>query len=257
MDDRKRKNYTLYLIIYNKEIEILKGSLEEIDDFTTYFMTDESIFKRISSDININYSFVIKSSKGNLYSVLYYPYRPLLFENNINDIMSKLKSLPKNIVFNYVITKTKAIEYSNAENSNNIPIVRLYNAMKSGREYYSELDNYVKSNYKSLRDICTSLLNKNDLEKMYHKLETDKKDKISKLCEIISKRIEEIIENFSQDFNYVDNKEMSELDTESFAYSIINNPLMTYEEKMNELDMLFNDKDKVNSFIKEYNHKIN
>ena len=52
--DTQRKNYTLIVKVYDKDLEILKGTLEEIDDFTTYFSSSDSMFRLLSSNIDIN-----------------------------------------------------------------------------------------------------------------------------------------------------------------------------------------------------------
>ena len=52
MNKETKKNYTLVVNYKNICIPIIKGSLKEIDDFTTYFCNEKSIGKLFLRDLH-------------------------------------------------------------------------------------------------------------------------------------------------------------------------------------------------------------
>ena len=60
-----RKNYTLYVEYKNNKIKLLSGSMEEIDDFTSYFLYSYAIKRRLLED---NFDNVVIED-GFLYSI--------------------------------------------------------------------------------------------------------------------------------------------------------------------------------------------
>lgn len=261
MDEKVRKNYTLYLNLYGNDIEIIKGTLKEIDDFTTYFTNSNAMFKKMSDELNTNsYFFHIKSSKNTDYDVIYYNYRPILFDENINTIMTKLKEVDRNRLLGYIKMHTDAVTYVNTPISESIPVVRLYKALMSGNAYYRELDNYVKGHYNALRSIVVNVLK--DTDDMKKTLDARKKDEISNIC----KSKHEIIHNIYSKYKLKDT-EYDEIISETensdddqimnAAFDIVNNSLLNDEEKRIELDMIFDDAEKCNQFVLEYMYKNN
>lgn len=254
MDDKIRKNYTLYLILCRNEVEILKGTLKEIDDFTTCFENSQAMLKRLLPNKNISkysYSFVIKSSKDKIYNVIYYPYRPILFDSNINSIMSKLKEVDKKILIKFLKEHTNVHEYNGVPNASSIPVVKFYRSLL-GDNYYADFDNYVKSNYNALRNIVINVLQESDLACLYKDIHSSKKNEIATFCKNISDEIYYIYSSITEK-RYEDDDLDEEPIRESIeekAYDILNNQMISDDEKIEELGILFdNNYEMFNSYV--------
>lgn len=251
MEHKKRKNYTLYLRLYGKEIEIKKGTLQELDDFTTCFADKKSMFKNLSNNLTVDgYSFYIKSSKNTRYNVIYYEYRSIVLSENINSFMSKLKSVNKNKLLYFLRTYTDVTTYINTPISDNVPSVRLYKALLTNSDYYSELDSYVKSNYNALRTVIYNIFSEEELADLKKGLDSQKKKQVQESFNDISKKIYEVyLMNKNGEDDYFNEEKYSE---EERAFDILNNPLLSTEEKIIELDILFNDTEKYSEFVSKY-----
>ena len=241
--ERQRKNYTLFVKIYDQELELLKGSLEEIDDFTTYFVSSDSMFRLLSSNIDINrnnYSFYIKSSKGKIYDVIYHSKRGILLKENENMLIDKLKQVNRQTMINFLKDNTDVVKYSNSTNS-----------MLSGNLYHLSLENYIKSGYKARRTFARGKYNLIDFSSMKKKpLDKDKKEKIAHYAKDTRDKIYEIYESVhEQKEEYF---EPTNENIEDRAFDILNNSELSTEEKLTELDMIFNDSEKYSDFVSKY-----
>ena len=252
--DTQRKNYTLCVKIYDQELELLKGTLEEIDDFTTYFSSSDSMFRLLSSNIDINrnnYSFYIRSSKGKIYDVIYHSKREILLKENENMLIDKLKQVNRQTMINFLKDNTDVVKYSNSTNSNAIPLVRIYNNMLSGNLYHLSLENYIKSDYKARRTFARGKYDLIDFLGMKKKpIDKDKKEKIAHYAKDTRDKIYEIYESVNeQKEEYF---EPTNENIEDRAFDILNNSELSTEEKLTELDMIFNDSEKYSDFVSKY-----
>ena len=59
-----KKNYTLYADYSGKRVKLYSGTLEEIDDFTTYFVDKNAIRKRLIKNEFGEFLVYIESSRG-------------------------------------------------------------------------------------------------------------------------------------------------------------------------------------------------
>ena len=252
--DTQRKNYTLCVKIYDQELELLKGTLEEIDDFTTYFSSSDSMFRLLSSNIDINrnnYSFYIRSSKGKIYDVIYHSKRGILLKENENILIDKLKQVNRQTMINFFKDNTDVVKYFNSTNSNSIPLVRIYNNMLSGNLYHIALENYIKTDYKARRTFARGKYDLVDFSGMKKKpLDKDKKEKIACYAKCTRDKIYDIYESVhEQKEEYF---EPINENIEDRAFNILNNSELSTEEKLTELDMIFNDNEKYSNFVLKY-----
>lgn len=252
--EAQRKNYTLIVKIYDQELELLKGTLEEIDDFTTYFESSDSMFRLLSSNIDIsknNYSFYIKSSKGKLYDVIYHSKRGILLKENENILINKLNEVTREDMIKFFRENTDVVKYSSSINSNAIPLVKIYNNMLSGNLYHLALENYIKSDYKLLRTFARGkydLIDFSDIKKK--PIDKSKKEEIAYFSKSTRDKIYEIYEN---EHKYKGKKrEILSEKLEDRAFDILNNKELSTDEKLLELDMIFNDSEKYSDFVSKY-----
>lgn len=258
MDNKGRKYYTLYLKFYGKKVEILEGTLKEIDDFTTHFSNSAALAKLLLPNGSINYySFIIESSKKNEYKVVYNSSRFILFDSNINYIMSKLKELSPSILIDYLVKNTNVIKYNESSNASSIPIVRLYRKLLSKDNYYSELDNCIRNDYKFLRGIASTLLSNIDLSNMCMTIDTQRKNEIAIYLKSIKENIYIIYQSMEgkihedEDDDDIYDEPIVE-SIEERGLDIVGNNDLTLDEKLNELSLLYDDLDEYHRFVMRY-----
>lgn len=250
MAKTRRKDYTLYLKLNGKEIELLKGTLGEIDAFTTYFMDTSSMCKKIiDCNDKIEYEFYIKSSKNNRYTILYSKYRKFLNPSNINQIMAYLKQLPRDELISFLDNFTPVIYYiEDGVNNNRIPIYKLYNDLINERDYNYSLNRYIKSDYKNQRTISMYLIDKSVLnlsdsliidEDYINKIILDIKNNLINLLPTINKKTRVV--NSDDTNNSLDDSVETLYE---IIYMVINSNLDTYE-KEEELELFIDDEDKL------------
>lgn len=251
MNKTRRKDYTLYLKLKGTEIGLLKGTLSEIDEFTTYFVDASAMYKKFTSRDyeNFQYEFFIKSSKNNRYPVLYYKYRKLLNSSNINQVMVFLKQLSREELISFLDNNTPIIYYiENNLDDNKIPLCELYNNLTNGLSYNYSLNKYIKSDYKNYRNATMHIISRFDLKLKdfpfvdidnYKKIISSIRDNImSKLSKIENEvKIDDSINNdlFEEPIETLNEK----------IYSIINNDNLDIYEKEEELELLIDDEDKL------------
>lgn len=248
MNRTKRKDYTLYLKVNGKEIELLKGTLSEIDDFTTYFMNASSMCRKFT-DCNIDnskYEIFIRSCKNNRYPVLYYNHRKLLNSSNVNQIMAHLKQIPKEELISFLDNCTPIIYYiSNGKDDNRIPLCELYNNLTKGLDYSYSLNKYIKSDYKNYRCAATYVIDRYDLNlEDFPFVNIDKVKEIisnihNSIINILPKINEKIKLEDSIDVEYLFDESIETLDER--IYSIINDDRLDTYEKEEELELLIDD----------------
>ena len=77
-----KKNYSLYVDYCSKRVKLCSGTLEDIDDFTTYFIDKNAIGKRLIKNESGEFLVYIESSRGKYYSPMYYNNRAILDKEN-------------------------------------------------------------------------------------------------------------------------------------------------------------------------------
>ena len=90
-----KKNYTLYADYSGKRVKLYSGILEEIDDFTTYFVDKNAIRKRLVKNGFGEFLVYIESSRGKYYSAMYYNNRAILDKENFNRIYEKIEKIDR------------------------------------------------------------------------------------------------------------------------------------------------------------------
>lgn len=251
MNKTKRKDYTLYLKLKGTEIELLKGTLSEIDEFTTYFENAGAMYKKFTSHDyeNFQYEFFIKSSKNNRYPVLYYKHRKLLNSSNINQVMVFLKQLPREELISFLDNNTPIIYYiENNIDDNKIPLCELYNNLINGLSYTYSLNKYIKSDYKNYRNATIHIINRFDLDlKSFPFIDIDNEKKIiSNIRDNVMSKLSKIRSEFKTN-DSINNGLLGEpIETlDEKIYSIISNDNLDIYEKEEELELLIDDEDKL------------
>ena len=140
-----KKNYTLYADYSGKRVKLYSGTLEEIDDFTTYFVDKNAIRKRLIKNEFGEFLVYIESSRGKYYSAMYYNNRAILDKENFNRIYEKIEKIDREKIEEFLYNKTKVNEYLHDKNSKNIPIVNLYLNVKNNKDYKGMLYHYLKT----------------------------------------------------------------------------------------------------------------
>ena len=92
-----KKNYTLYVDYSGKRVKLCSGTLEDIDDFTTYFVDKNAIRKRIIKDESDEFLVYIESSRGKYYSPMYYNNRAILDKENFNRIYERIEKIDRRV----------------------------------------------------------------------------------------------------------------------------------------------------------------
>lgn len=242
-----KKNYTLYADYSGKKVKLCSGTLEDIDDFTTYFVDKNAIKKRIIKDETNELLVYIESSRGKYYSPLYYNNRAILDKENFNKINDKIEKIDRKRIEEFLYIKAK--EYLRDKNSNNIPIVKLYLNIKNNKDYKGMLYHYLKTDYKLYREFIIYFFENENLNTNKKSLSYEKMKEISSLLDIVSKEYENIQENHKE-------KESTYDDLEDRIYTIMTNKELTTDQKMSELDMLVDSPEMAKKYILKYEDKL-
>ena len=102
-----KKNYTLYVYYSGKRVKLYSGTLEDIDDFTTYFIDKNAIRKRLVKNGFGEFLVYIESSRGKYYSPMYYNNRAILDKENFNRIYEKIEKIDREKIEEFLYNKTK------------------------------------------------------------------------------------------------------------------------------------------------------
>lgn len=229
-----RKNYTLYVEYKNNKIKLLSGSMDEIDDFTSYFLYSYAIKRRLLEN-NFDPNLYIESSKGNRYDLAYYNVRAILDTDNFDIIFEKIKKIKPSRIDEYLVCKCNLNKCLLSPNASSIPIVKIHRAIQKNENYLDILHNYFSTDYKAFRNFVLYFfksINLNDKAKI---IPLSEKEKVLSIIEKARYSLVKIDE--SSDIN--DENDY----TDDFASNIMNNNYLDIDEKMTELDMLYDSTD--------------
>lgn len=244
MQNIKKKNYSIYILCFNRNEKIYSGTLKEVDDFTSHFVSDNSIKKMLGiKKANI----YILSSKGNIYDVLYYNNRVILDYNNFDKIFDEIKKINPDELDMYLYEKCKLEDALNNPNSKNIPIVNLHKAIINNN-CFSILYSYLKNDYSLYRNLVIHFFFQGLPDKTLNKVSLDKKDEIVNIMNKVKEKFENIDAGLEEDNTSFDD----------IAYMIYSNSELEPDEKIEELDLLVNNSNNNNDLkvIYEYKRKI-
>lgn len=244
-----KKNYTLYVDYSGKRVKLYSGTLEDIDDFTTYFTDNNAIRKRLIKNKSGEFLVYIESSRGKYYSPMYYNNRAILDKENFNRIYERIEKIDREEIEEFLYSKAKANEYLDDKNSKNIPIVNLYLSVKNNKDYKGMLYHYLKIDYKLYREFIIYFFENENLNTNKKSLSYEKMKEISSLLDIVSKEYENIQSDYKE-------KESTYDDLEDRIYTIMTSKELTTDQKMSELDMLVDSPEMAKKYILKYEDKL-
>ncbi len=229
-----RKNYTLYVEYKNNKIKLLSGSMEEIDDFTSYFLYSYAIKRRLSEN-NIDPNLYIESSKGNKYDLAYYNVRAILDTDNFDIIFEKIKKINPSRIDEYLVCKCNLDKCLLSPNASSIPIVKIHKAIQKNENYLDILRNYFSTDYKAFRNFVLYFFKSINLNKRAKIIPLSEKEKVLSIIEKAKYSLVKIDESsdITDENDY----------TDDFVSNIMNNNYLDIDEKMTELDMLHDSTD--------------
>lgn len=235
------KNYTLYFKIGSSMIPIFKGTLKEIDSFTSAFENEDKLGECIiknyeSSQYN---GFVLKSSKNNEYKILYSRFSAASVMENSDLIINYLKNQDKDYLLSFLEKYTKIVSYINdGKNLSRVPVYRLYSAISSEnqRVISYELDKFIKEDYKNYRQVSIGILSENEeLPFITKKIDKEYVDSIVKTIKAY-KQID--YDDFIEKMEELDEISSSRYEKEDRISDILNSDYMDMEEKIDELGFI-------------------
>lgn len=238
-------NCKLYAKIDGKEIELLSGSLKDIDKYTCIFKDSNEFKQELGINESEKCSFYIKA-KEYTYDILYEPKKDILLDNNKRFLIAYL---------NYVIPKEEIISYMNNctqipfyKNTNN-PMSRLYNLLNIDSDTYKDkLKEILENNYSFYRDILNHLYDENDL---YFKIEGFEKYEIS--MEDRYEKLGNLKVNFDSKYRKKQLEDYNLSKLELNVLSIVSNNNLDTWEKEEELQKLFdNDQELLQHYKEKY-----
>ena len=244
-----KKNYTLYADYSGKRVKLYSGTLEDIDDFTTYFIDKNAIRKRLIKNEPGEFLVYIESSRGKYYSTMYYNNRAILDKENFNRIYEKIEKIDREKIEEFLYSKANANEYLDDKNSKNIPIVNLYLNVKNNKDYKGMLYHYLKTDYKLYREFIIYFFENENLNTSKKSLSYEKMKDISSLLDIVSKEYENIQSDYKE-------KESTYDDLEDRIYTIMTSKELTTDQKMSELDILVDSPEIAKKYILKYEDKL-
>ena len=244
-----KKNYILYAEYSGKRVKLCSGTLEDIDDFTTYFISKNAIRKRLIKNASGEFLVYIESSRGKYYSPMYYNNRAILDKENFNRIYERIEKIDREEIEEFLYSKAKANEYLDDKNSKNIPIVNLYLNVKNNKDYKGMFYHYLKTDYKLYREFIIYFFENENLNTNKKSLSYEKMKEISSLLDIVSKEYENIQSDCKE-------KESTYDDLEDRIYTIMTSKELTADQKMSELDMLVDSPEMAKKYILKYEDKL-
>lgn len=229
-----RKNYTLYVEYKNNKIKLLSGSMEEIDDFTSYFLYSYEIKRRLSEN-NFDPNLYIESSKGNRYDLAYYNVRAILDTDNFDIIFEKIKKINPSRIDEYLVCKCNLDKCLLSPNASSIPIVKIHRAIQKNENYLDILRNYFSTDYKAFRNFVLYFFKSINLNERAKIIPLSEKEKVLSIIEKAKYSLVKIDESsdITDENDY----------TDDFVSNIMNNNYIDIDEKMTELDMLYDSTD--------------
>lgn len=245
-------NYTLYANYRGCKVKIFSDTLENIDKFTSYFSNKFSIKRMLLKRDLQNLDIYVESPKGNKYDIVYYNSRPIIEKRNNQKIYDKIKKISSQDIDKYFFDKCNLEKCIESKNAKNIKIVGIHNKIISNQNYFCSLYNYLINDYKSYRNLIIYFFKYIDLNNECEKVPLNEKMKIVKIMNEAKAKINEIFENI----DIYDIEDPEEDYFEDFIDNIINNKFIDKEQKINEIDMLFESKNKSSMDINEYKKKL-
>ncbi len=229
-----RKNYTLYVEYKNNKIKLLSGSMEGIDDFTSYFLYSYAIKRRLSEN-NFDPNLYIESSKGNRYDLAYYNVRAILDTDNFDIIFEKIKKINPSRIDEYLVCKCNLDKCLLSPNASSIPIVKIHRAIQKNENYLDILRNYFSTDYKAFRNFVLYFFKSINLNERAKIIPLSEKEKVLSIIEKAKYSLVKIDESsdITDENDY----------TDDFVSNIMNNNYLDIDEKMTELDMLYDSTD--------------
>lgn len=229
-----RKNYTLYVEYKNNKIKLLSGSMEEIDDFTSYFLYSYAIKRRLSEN-SFDPNLYIESSKGNRYDLAYYNVRAILDTDNFDIIFEKIKKINPSRIDEYLVCKCNLDKCLLSPNASSIPIVKIHRAIQKNENYLDILRNYFSTDYKAFRNFVLYFFKSINLNEKAKIIPLSEKEKVLSIIEKAKYSLVKIDESsdITDENDY----------TDDFVSNIMNNNYIDIDEKMTELDMLYDSTD--------------
>ena len=229
-----RKNYTLYVEYKNNKIKLLSGSMEEIDDFTSYFLYSYAIKRRLLEN-NFDSNLYIESSKGNKYDLAYYNVRAILDTDNFDIIFEKIKKINPSRIDEYLVCKCNLDKCLLSPNASSIPIVKIHRAIQKNGNYLDILRNYFSTDYKAFRNFVLYFFKSINLNERAKIIPLSEKEKVLSIIEKAKYSLVKIDESsdITDENDY----------TDDFVSNIMNNNYIDIDEKMTELDMLYDSTD--------------
>ena len=229
-----RKNYTLYVEYKNNKIKLLSGSMEEIDDFTSYFLYSYAIKRRLSEN-NFDPNLYIESSKGNRYDLAYYNVRAILDTDNFDIIFEKIKKINSSRIDEYLVCKCNLDKCLLSPNASSIPIVKIHRAIQKNENYLDILRNYFSTDYKAFRNFVLYFFKSINLNERAKIIPLSENEKVLSIIEKAKYSLVKIDESsdITDENDY----------TDDFVSNIMNNNYIDIDEKMTELDMLYDSTD--------------
>ena len=226
-----KKNYSLYVDYCSKRVKLCSGTLEDIDDFTTYFIDKNAIGKRLIKNESGEFLVYIESSRGKYYSPMYYNNRAILDKENFNRIYEKIEKIDREKIEEFLYNKTKVNGYLN------------------DKDYKGMLYHYLKTDYKLYREFIIYFFENENLNTNKKSLSYEKMKDISSLLDIVSKEYENIQSDYKE-------KESTYDDLEDRIYTIMTSKELTTDQKMSELDILVDSPEIAKKYILKYEDKL-
>ncbi|MBP3634967.1 MAG: hypothetical protein J6J17_00710 [Bacilli bacterium] len=163
----------------NKQVEIMHGKLEDIDNFTTLFADEKhllnSIIKSSSNNIDtskIKYRFSIVT-KDNIYPVLYSNYRFFTNREFRRRTLVKLGCMDPSRIYEYIEHKYYYLLYNELEDdafkSNlfyRLAILIEKNNYESNELYRSEFIKELKNKYNLIRNMAINILSQEEINEI-------------------------------------------------------------------------------------------
>lgn len=238
------KNYTLYFTSFSSMIPIMKGTLKEIDDFTTEFKNEDELGQFViknyeSSKYN---DFILKSSKNNKCKILYSFFNSATITENSDLVVDYLKNQSREYLLSFLEKYTKILEYiKDGKNLSRIPLYKLYNAVYQDNPENTlyELNRFISKDYNNFRQLAIGIVTENS-EIPFIKNTPSIEGKVEKLKKIdLCKKID--YKDFISEDSMVRIKEQNCLDDD--IWNILNNENMDMDEKITELSFIVDDAD--------------
>lgn len=260
MNEAKNKNYKLIIDINGEEYEIIRETLKEIDDFTSYFIDENSLINMICKEYSLDLKscrVYIESSKGSIEKVVYFNQRPIAIKENELEISNIIKKKEKKEVLNCIVNKynlKKYISELSFEELKNIPVFKVYSALShdDSNQYISSLSSLINE-YKDYRNLALNLFDDKDYKGLSNKLDRNKKREIEETCNEVYETILPVISTEKLENSFIEVLSSEEDD----VLGILSNDNLEPYQKYEELDKLLQDEEKYRKYIEKYQYLIN